>query len=38
MSVGGVVATPGEDIRSPLGRADEAMYARKAAMHAATAD
>ena len=38
VSVGGVVATPGEDIRSLLGRADEAMYARKAAMHAATAD
>jgi diguanylate cyclase (GGDEF)-like protein len=35
-SVGGVVATPGEDIRSLLSRADDAMYARKAAMHAAT--
>lgn len=34
VSVGGVVATPGEDIRSLLRRADEAMYARKAAMHA----
>ncbi len=38
VSVGGVVATPGEDIRSLLHRADEAMYARKAAMHATTAD
>lgn len=35
VSVGGVVATPGEDIRSLLCRADEAMYARKAARHAA---
>lgn len=35
VSVGGVVATPGEDIRSLLRRADEAMYARKAALHAA---
>jgi diguanylate cyclase (GGDEF)-like protein len=29
-SVGGVVATPGEDMRSLLRRADAAMYARKA--------
>lgn len=36
VSVGGVVAAPGEDIRSLLSRADEAMYARKTAMHAAT--
>jgi hypothetical protein len=35
VSVGGVVATPGEDIRSLLRRADEAMYARKAALRAA---
>jgi diguanylate cyclase (GGDEF)-like protein len=35
VSVGGVVAAPGEDIRSLLRRADEAMYARKAVMHAA---
>jgi diguanylate cyclase (GGDEF)-like protein len=36
VSIGGVVATPGEDIRSLRGRADEAMYARKAAMRAAS--
>jgi diguanylate cyclase (GGDEF)-like protein len=35
VSVGGVVASPGEDIRSLLRRADEAMYARKATLRAA---
>jgi diguanylate cyclase (GGDEF)-like protein len=34
VSVGGILARPGEDIRSLLCRADDAMYARKAAMHA----
>jgi diguanylate cyclase (GGDEF)-like protein len=36
-SVGGVVASVGEDIRSLLRRADAAMYARKAARAAAVA-